>query len=195
MQLRDMVHEGTSLAEIGTYLDSLTHGRRLEEMYTINPKAQAKLYDMADGQAGKLIPDYIPQGKAPMTEVIHWGHNSLPMHTKFQKRFALAPQTQGPQVCVGYNEQTLRFFSGPGYFTAKEAELDGKLRVVIDYYDVPTIKCPAWPPIEPNSARLGRFIYFEMRDWMWKVSKHLSIGRAKRRDQWLDNWFLLCRED
>lgn len=195
MQLRDMVHEGTSLAEIGTYLDSLTHSRRLEEMYTINPKAQAKLYDMADGQAGKLIPDYIPQGKAPMTEVIHWGHNSLPMHTKFQKRFALAPQSKGPQVCVGYNEQTLKFFSGPGYFTAKEAELDGKLRVVIDYYDVPTIKCPAWPPIEPNSARLGRFIYFEMRDWMWKVSKHLSIGRAKRRDQWLDNWFLLCRED
>jgi hypothetical protein len=89
----------------------------------------------------------------------------------------------------------MKAFTGPGYFVAKPVDAR---TIVVDYFDVPPdgAKLPAgWPGVLPNSARLGRFVYFQMRDYMRGVSKHVTVGRANRGGKDVDNWFLLLRED
>ncbi len=54
---------------------------------------------------------------------------------------------------------------------------------------------PTWPEIVPNSARLGRFVYYGMVDVMRGISTHVSIGRARKKSGWMDAWFVLVRED
>jgi len=99
-------------------------------------------------------------------------------------------------VVIGYNEQAMKLFTGPGYFVAREDKSEsGVQTVVIDYKQIPNEKVPSWPGILPNTARLSRFIYNGTSDWMWKVSSHVSVGRARRDSGWMDNWFVLNRED
>ena len=58
--------------------------------------------------------------------------------------------------------------------------------------------------MEKNERGIGpRAVYGNMIDIMRGLSKHVSIGRAKRvkqagkpeSAQWMDAWFVLCRED
>ena len=51
------------------------------------------------------------------------------------------------------------------------------------------------PDIVPNEARLGRFVYAGMKDYMRRVSEHVSIGRAYKGGKPMNAWFVLCRED
>jgi hypothetical protein len=69
--------------------------------------------------------------------------------------------------------------------------------VDIDYTMAPQPqdKPDTWPEIVPNSERLGRFVYEGMVDVMRGISSHVSIGRARRKEAWMDAWFLLVRED
>jgi hypothetical protein len=67
--------------------------------------------------------------------------------------------------------------------------------VDVDYTMLPKEKPDAWPDIVPNSQRLGRFVYYGMIDVMRGISKHVSIGRAKKKHGWMDAWFMLVRED
>ena len=53
----------------------------------------------------------------------------------------------------------------------------------------------SWPPVKPNSEGLQRFVYAGTRDFMRKVSDHVSIGTAYKGDKALDHYFTLCRED
>ena len=73
-------------------------------------------------------------------------------------------------------------------------ELTARGEVVVDYEMIPPDKPAEWPAIKPNTAGLQRFVYAYMHDYMRKVSDHVSIGRAYRRDRETPNCFLLCRE-
>ena len=86
--------------------------------------------------------------------------------------------------------------TGPGYFVAHgvEGEKEAPSDYVIDYTRIPPKKPESWPEILPNEARLGRFVYAGMKDYMRRVSEHVSIGRAYKRGP-MNAWFVLCRED
>jgi hypothetical protein len=92
----------------------------------------------------------------------------------------------------GYNEFPLKRAFGPGYFVAQE---HGEMEVLIDYAEVPSARPPSWPEIRPASARLGRFVYQGPRDTLRGVTGHVSMGRAPREGQPVDNWLVLCRSD
>ncbi len=182
--------------EIGAAFDMLDHSARLQQIYLFGREDQADLFERATGHACALARDFVPNGKDPLTEVIHWGINSLPTFRKFQKRFAWPSTRAEPPAVVGYNEQAMRTFTGPGYFTAREDSISGQgPTVVIDYTQLPSEKPVQWPAILPNTARLSRVIYNGTMDWMWKVSGHVSVGRARRSSGWMDNWFILLRQD
>jgi hypothetical protein len=127
--------------------------------------------------------------------VIHWGKNSLPAFTHFQKRFC-RPKDDDKQL-FGYNENGEKWAVGPGYFVMHAPEenradvLEGELD--IDYTRVPNAKPDAWPAIKPNDG-LGKLVYGGMIDVMRGISSHVSIGRAFRGGKWTDNYFVLCRE-
>jgi hypothetical protein len=176
------------LAWLSAYLDGLEPDERIAEVRSLTAAEQAKLFDRAAGFRRITLDDFVPPDVPPLQPVIHYGRNSLPVFRIFEKCFC-RPDVGGGELW-GYNEQRFKAFTGPGYFVARP---ESDLEVRIDYGEVPPRKPEQWPPILPNSARLGRFIYHRTRDVMRGVSTHVSIGRATRDGRPMDNWFVLCR--
>jgi len=189
----ELARSGASAADIASAFNKLDPAGRLAEMYQFGPKDQARLFETVRGQQCKIEPDFIPQWAQKNQEVIHWGVNTLPVFKKFKK--CMARSGAGTEH-YGYNEQALKLLTGPGYFLlAQGRNPDGEQQVFVDYTRPVRETCPGWPAFLPNDKRLSYFVYNGTTDWMWKVSNHVTIGRASRAGKWMDNWFLLCRED
>ncbi|MBI2060417.1 MAG: hypothetical protein HYT87_11665 [Nitrospirae bacterium] len=193
MAIQDFLgKEKIDMKGLAAYLDGLDHPTRLREVRTLTAKQQAALFEAAKGFRPLSLDDFVPKNIPPLKPVIHHGKNSLPFFTHFQKPMCRPDSTTTPPSLWGYNEQLLKPVTGPGYFMTKPAEAG---EVVIDYLSVPSGKPSGWPEILPNSAGLSRFVYYQTRDFMRGVSKHVSIGRATRNGKPMNNWFVLCRED
>ncbi len=181
------------MAGLADYLDRLDAPARLREVRSLVKREQVKLFEVAAGALPIHLDHFVPAGTPPLREVIHYGRNSLPAFHTFEKRFCL-PDTGGDELW-GYNEHALRALTGPGYFVVREPSLAELAEMVIDYTELPPRKPDAWPSIRPNSARFGRFIYFQTRDIVRAVSQHVTVGRDTRNGQPLDAWFVICRSD
>jgi hypothetical protein len=187
------------LPHLTKVLDELGHPGRLATIRGWEHATQAKLYEALQGYKPVTLDDYVPTDVAPLKEVIHHGKNSLPAFTHFQKRFC-KPSAESDRLW-GYNQNPgfVMWFAGPGFYVArKDEEHPGE--VAIDYTQIPPSKPDAWPSIEPNAKGIGpRAVYGNMVDVMRGLSKHVSIGRAQRvrhgKREWMDAWFVLCRED
>lgn len=187
----------TRIDEIAAFLDDGDHAHRWREVSGLGRDQQRTLYEKA-APAAPLDLGYYVDGAAAGQEVIHEGLNTLPLpggFRRFQKRFCRAP---APGEVFGYNEGPTRRVVGPGYFVAVPTEgrpeWEARGAVVIDYYRVPDAEVvPAWPRIVPNSQGLQRFVYHQTRDFMRRVSDHVSIGAAFKRERPLDHYFVLCR--
>lgn len=177
-------------------LDAMSPRGRLLAIRGLTGKGMAKLWKVFEG-VHDLEPDFfVPSGTDPLTEVIHHGKNSLPAHNFFQKRFCKADDDSDD--LYGYNHQSLAWITGPGFFVAHETEEKDPTRLspyLINYTRIPPKKPDSWPAIIPNEAKLGRFVYAGMKDYMRGVSEHVSIGKAVRGGQETENYFVLCRED
>jgi hypothetical protein len=187
------------LPRLTTVLDELGHPGRLATIRGWERDVQAKLYEALKDYKPLTLEDYVPTDVAPLREVIHHGKNSLPAFTHFQKRFC-KPATETDQLW-GYNQNGgfVMWFAGPGFYVARKDE-DHAGEVAIDYTRSPPSKPDTWPAIEPNAKGIGpRAVYGNMIDVMRGLSKHVSIGRAQRvrgsKREWMDAWFVLCRED
>jgi hypothetical protein len=192
MDLRNLIDTHLDLPRLGKVLDEVGHSARLWSIYQWTPRDMAKVWEAAKGLHPLSLDDFVARSVAPHVEVIHHGKNSLPAHNYFQKRFCRSKDPEQTML-VGYNEQTWAGITGPGYFVARPSPDAGE--VDIDYTMLPKEKPDAWPAIMPNSARLGRFVYYGMVDVMHGISSHVSIGRAKKKHGWMDAWFVLVRED
>ena len=139
----------------------------------------------------------MPDATPDRSQVIHHGKNSQPAFKFFQKRWCRPADRD--DALYGYNETAVRPLIGPGYFVAHETAdggRDPRGAIVVDYFQVPqTPVAPDWPAVKPNSAGLQRFVYDRTRDYMRRVSKHVSIGEAHRLEKSVLGWFVLCRED
>jgi hypothetical protein len=187
-------HDEHAVERITQALDRMDPASRLATVLSIKPKEQALLWELCKDRA--IDADhFVPSGTEPMKQVIHHGRNSLPAYNFFQKRFCLADDDTGD--LYGYNFQSLTWATGPGYYVSHgtEDETDPPGTYVIDYTRIPPKKLQDWPPIMPNEAKLGRFVYAHMKDYMRGVSEHVSIGRAHKRGKAMNAWFILCRED
>ncbi len=136
---------------------------------------------------------FVPAGTAVDVEVIHEGKNSLPVFSRFQKRFTLA---QGrPGVLYGYNHNWFNFTTaGPGYFVAHQDDSFGAYG--LDYCQLPPrdVRLPSgWPAVVPQNRGLQRFIYANMVDYMRGVSDRVTIGRAWVKGKMTNNYFVLSR--
>jgi hypothetical protein len=174
--------------------ESVPHAERVAITESIDRKGQEKLWEAA--KAGPVtIGQMVPRETGPLREVIFHGKNSLPMFSRFQKRFCRPAEGVSRDELWGYNHQALQPVTGPGYFVAYDSPGNAFGPVAIDYTKIPTGRAPHWPEIHDNAYRLSRFIYNGTIDYMRRVSEHLLIGRATRAGQAMPNWFLLCRED
>jgi hypothetical protein len=180
------------MAGLVAHLDGLSDAARAALTVTMTPRQQARLYEVAKGVRPLTLEHFVPRGVPPLTQVIHAGKNSIPMFSRFEKRFC-RPGAEGPADQLwGYNQnpRSIQRVTGPGYFLCYAIAAG---EVLIDYCQVPPAKPDAWPAISPNSAGFSRFIYNRTQDTMRGVSEHVSIGRAARDGKPMDNWFVLCR--
>src|SRR5450432_50190 len=196
MHLESILEGDIDIERLTEVLNGMGHAGRVETIRRWNRKTQSKLYERAKGHRPLTLDYFVPASLAPLTEVIHHGKNTLPAFTHFQKRFCNPSETNGGELW-GYNHQDLAAVTGPGYFVVHAPEgRDGtEGEIDIDYRRIPSGKPAAWPEIQPNEMRFGRFVYAGMVDVMRGISEHVSIGRAMKRGKFMDAWFVLCRED
>lgn len=193
-EIHQLLSDPIDLERLGEYLEGLTHSNRLAACRALRASEQAALFDAAEGFRKITVDDLVPPDVPPLFPVIHWGKNSLPLFTTFQKRFTRPDDEDARDrgELWGFNRQSMEPFTGPGYFVAYD--LDGG-EVLIDYTRVPPHGAGGWPRVLPNSAKLSRFVYDGTQDTLRGVSDHVTVGRAARDGEWMPNWFVLCRQD
>lgn len=193
--LQRMMRSGAPATEIAAALDDLSHKQRLDEVLVLSRAQQRSLFYRVRGALDLGLEHFVPDELGDLEEVIHWGRNSLPAFQRFQKRFCRPPQAQQsqPPVLWGYNEQTMKAFTGPGYFCARLG--DPEHPVWIDYRGAPPPGgAPGWPRPLDNKQRLSRVIYYGTVDKMRRVSDHVSVGSAFRGQKELGAYFVLVRQ-
>jgi hypothetical protein len=201
VSLRERIWDDTSIDAIAAYLDGLGAAERLAETRTLGRKDQRRLYEKAASARPLTLDDFVPAGTAARVEVIHDGKNTLPLPgglKLFQKRFC-RPEGGGARL-FGYNQSPFVSTIGPGFFvaipTAGNAAWEPRGAVVIDYFQVPDGPvADGWPKVVPNTKGLQVFVYNKTRDFMRRVSAHVSIGAAYKVEKALDHYFVLCRAE
>ena len=191
---------GVAIGAIARYLDDLGAYGRSAEVLELDRDRQRMLYEKA-ADAPPLDLDFFVGQAGAREEVIHDGLNTLPLPgrlRRFQKRFC-RPESDGARL-FGYNEGPTRPVVGPGYFvavpTGGRPHWATRGAVVVDYFQVPDGPVArGWPRVVSNDWRLQRFVYHETRDFMRRVSNHVSIGAAFKRERPLDHYFVLARRD
>ena len=184
-------------AELADHLDGLHHQERLEQVRRLCRCSQARLWQRVATAPPLELSHFVPHELPDQQQVIHHGRNTLPLFRNFQKRFCRPAGETGR--LFGYNEGSTRALLGPGYFvvvpTAGDAAWEQRGAQVVDYYQVPDAPvAPGWPAVVPNSQGGQRLVYHHTRDFMRRVSSHVSIGRAYKGELPLPSYFVLCRE-
>lgn len=195
-ELLDDPHAGVDA--IGSYLDRLDGDTRWREVGALGRSRQRTLFEKAAHARAIDFTHFVGDARA-REEVIHDGVNTLPVLPslrRFQKRFC-RPDRAGARL-FGYNEGPTRRVIGPGYFvaipTADKPAWSARGAVVVDYFQIPDGDvADGWPKVVDNHWRLQRFVYEATRDFMRRVSAHVSIGAAFKRERPLDHYFVLCR--
>jgi len=195
-ELVDDPHVGVDA--IGSYLDRLEGDTRWREVGALGRSRQRTLFEKAGHAPPIDFAHFVGDARA-REEVIHDGVNTLPVLPplrRFQKRFC-RPDDAGARL-FGYNDGPTRRWIGPGYFvalpTADKPAWSARGAVVVDYFQIPDGDvADGWPKVVDNHWRLQRFVYGATRDFMRRVSAHVSIGAAFKRERPLDHYFVLCR--
>jgi hypothetical protein len=180
---------------VAVLLDGLDPTSRVEAVRSLGRDAQRRLYTAVEGFLPLHLKDLVPPTVPDFSEVRHFGRNTLPAFTLFEKRFCRPPgaDPHEPTALYGYNFQALSPLTGPGYFVAVAGA--GRAEVLVDYRQVPPEHPPGWPAIRPNEQGLSRFVYGFMVDTLRRVSEHVTIGSAARKGRDIGSWFVLCRQD
>jgi hypothetical protein len=193
-ELKLRLHSTVDPRAIRDLLDGLSHAERVEAARALGRPEQRRLYAAVDGFLPLRLVDLVPASLGDRAPVRHYGRNTLPAFTRFEKRFRRPPGADpaSPGSLWGYNHQALSWLTGPGYFVAVEAP--GRPEVWIDYNRVPEAHPDGWPAIRRNERGLSRFVYGFMIDTLRRVSEHVTIGSAARRGREIGSWFVLVRE-
>lgn len=184
-------------ASVAQAFDRMSHAERVAAIRATGRREQSRLWKAVDGFAPLSLIDMVPAACADNQQVRHYGKNSLPLFTHFEKRF-LRPAGQDaarPTELHGYNFQESAIatsFSGPGYFIAVDDPK--RSEVLIDYYRVPTTRPEGWPSIRNNERGGARLVYGFMIDTLRRVSEHVTIGHANKHGKDMSAWFILCRD-
>jgi hypothetical protein len=182
------------MKEVAALLDGAAHEERVRWVREQGRADQRRLWQAAERFLPLALQDLVPAARADGEAVRHFGRNTLPAFTHFEKRFCrpAGEDPRAPRVLHGFNFQALAWLTGPGYFVAR-ADPD-RPEVLIDYREIPREAPPGWPALRRNEVGLARFVYGFMVDRLRRVSEHVTIGSAARHGRDLGSWFLLTRE-
>ena len=118
---------------VADLLDGLGQDERVRAIRSLGRGPQSRLYEAVDGFRPVCLADLVPPGVGDFVPVHHFGRNTLPAFTHFEKRFC-RPRDADPKQpgeLYGFNFHTLAPLAGPGYFVAREDP--GRPEVWVDY--------------------------------------------------------------
>ncbi|MBX3203118.1 MAG: hypothetical protein KF894_33650 [Labilithrix sp.] len=193
MDVTTLLEPTIDLPRLTQILDGLGHDGRLHTIRTWSKHYQQALFEAAKGHLPLDLDFLVPSSVGPLVEVIHDGHNTLPLFTSFQKRFV---KLEGEDFPIGgYNRQSMQAFTGPGYFGVTKGEGEHEGELAIDYSKIPRTKPPSWPKIASNEGGLAGIVNGGMIDYLRGLSSHVSIGVAYKNGKHRNQWFALVRRD
>ncbi len=193
MDVTVLLEPKIDLERLSAVLDGLGHEGRVHTTRSWSGKTMAALFEAAKGLPIDL--DFlVPASVGPLVEVIHDGHNSLPLFSHFQKRFVKLDDEDVKVAGYNHNEG-LAALPGPGYFVVRLGEGAHEGELAIDYTKQPKHKPESWPRIQENGGVLGGIVYGGMIDYLRRISTHVSIGHATRDDKSRGQYFALVRRD
>src|SRR5262245_3947194 len=168
------------LKELAALLDGLSHDARVTWVRSVGRAEQRRLYQAAAGFLPLTLGDLVPPARADGETVRHFGKNTLPAFTHFEKRFCrpAGQDPRSPSALFGFNFQSMSWLTGPGYYVAHADP--ARPEVLIDYREVPPAAPAGWPPVRRNETGPARFVYGFMVDRLRRVSEHVTIGSAVR---------------
>ena len=171
--LQQLLDDRASSKDIAAHLDEMPPLERIREVLAVTGRGVKQLYDAVADAAPLSLEDFVKSDDKDT--VIFEGRNSLPMFTRFQKRFARS----GDEV-VGYNHQTMAFVTGPGYFVVKPPSGDGPhgAELFFDYTVRPRVIPAGWPEFKANERGLSRSVYMNMIDYVRRVARGIVVGKA-----------------
>lgn len=178
------------LESISAHLDGLGHDQRVAEVRAVGGRLQAKLFAAAS-QDGLDIGYFVPDDRPNRKFVRHYGKNSLPVFSNFEKRFARPHD--GAAVAWGFNFSPVMKVVGPGHFVLRAGN-ERHAEMHVDYYSIPEEQLDGAPALKENTAGIQTLVYGNMIDVLRRVSAHVSVGRAIKKGKETGNYFLLCRE-
>lgn len=189
--LRELLRQGASRSAIADFLNGLGAAERLEQALSPTGREVGQLYAAVAGGRTTLVTDFVPSNVPEDTTIIFEGRNSLPVASRFQKRFARISTGQ----VVGYNHQTFAFATGPGFFVMAEAsdDADVKGEAYFDYTQKPDAVPTGWPAYKPNDAGLSNLVYRGMKDYMRVVADNVFVGEAYKGGKSEKQFFILAR--
>src|SRR5687768_8133900 len=138
MDVTTFLEPKLDLDRIAEILDGLGHDGRVHTIRTWTKHHKADIFEAAKGKRPLDLDFLVPSSVASLVEVIHQGHNTLPLFCHFQKRFVKCEGEELP--LYGYNHQSMMGFTGPGYFGASKGEGEHEGELVIDYTKIPKSK-------------------------------------------------------
>ena len=185
---------GSKSTDVARFFDGLAHAECVSAIRSLGRAQQSALWDASEGFAELALIDLVPSNTPVDGTVRHYGKNTLPFFSHFEKRFArqASVDADDPVELIGFNFQAMAPLTGPGYFIAVPSPKAGE--VLVDYRRVPTAHPPGWPEVKSNERGLSRLVYGFMVDTLRRVSEHVTIGSAARNGKDLGSWFVLCRE-
>jgi hypothetical protein len=174
--LARLLEAGASPKDIEQYLDGLPVQDRVAEVLGITGRGVGRLYNAVAGGAPPSLDEFVPPNTK--STIIYEGRNSLPLFSRFQKRFT---RLEDGQV-IGYNHQLMSFVTGPGYFWVRPPSGDGEhpKELLFDYTEAPPHEPPGWPAYKPNDRGLSRNVFGHMKDYVRRVARGVVVGKAYR---------------
>lgn len=196
MDITTFLEPTINLQRISEVLDGLGHEGRYHTIRQWTKHHHEALYEAAKGFRPLDLDFLVPSSVGPLVEVIHDGHNTLPLFSEFQKRFVKLEDGSDPRFTIaGFNRQSMEPFTGPGYFGVTKGEGDHEGELVIDYSLIPKVKAPSWPEIKTNEGGIAGIVNGGMVDYLRGISTHVSIGVAYKNGKHRNQWFALVRRD
>ena len=186
------------LRAVAELLETLSAADQKTHLLQLNQARMEELWALAAEAEALEVRDLFPERPLENTTYIWNGVNSLPLFRCFQKRFYYSADYAKAEdrglLAPGFNEQTFRWFTGPGCFTARAASETDPGPMVFDYTLTPTIQPADWPKVKAADRGISRFVYGGMHDYMRRLTADTMVGKAWVRGRETPNLFVLCRD-
>ncbi len=199
--ISEMITDNANISAISAALDAMGADERWAQFEAMTRSEMRALYDLAASAPVAMLDDFVPPGVGPLVPVVHRGRNTLPLPNsqRFFSKVMCRPKEAKDQL-FGYNDSPSGWYIGPGYYvtipTAPNPAWQERGGVVVDYYQVPDGEvAEGWPKVRANWFGLQIFVYDHTRDYMRRVSSHVTVGAAYKFEMKLDHYFVLVRQD